>query len=212
MTALALLLLFINLSSLALSAEAPQQPLPFSHKSHAGALKMKCKMCHLNPDPGEMMTIAPATTCMQCHATIKADSPAIQKLAEFAKNGREVKWVRVYQIPSYVIFSHRTHLEAGSKCEECHGKVEGRDQLFREADISMGGCMNCHRARKASIDCLSCHEQQPPNYLTRAAGVRRDYELTCYARCRPAVTITVRSSLFKKRNAIIGLHPWRPGD
>jgi hypothetical protein len=138
----------------------PPQPLPFSHKVHAGDLKLQCKMCHVNPDPGEMMTFAPASKCMSCHSTIKADSPAIQKLAEAVKANREIKWARVYQIPGYVFFSHRAHLEAGGTCVECHGPVNTREQLFRETDISMGGCMNCHRAKKASLDCTYCHEQR----------------------------------------------------
>lgn len=136
----------------------PQQPIPFSHKVHAGTLKLKCKMCHPNPDPGEVMKVAAPSVCMQCHSSIKTDSPAIQKLAAFAKNGKEIKWVRVYEIPSYVSFSHRTHLEAGNTCQECHGPVETRDVLAKEGDISMTGCMNCHRAKKASNDCTFCHE------------------------------------------------------
>ncbi len=117
-------------------------------------------MCHPNPDPGEAMRIAAASVCMQCHAAIKADSPAIQKLAAFAKSGREVPWVRVYQVPGYVFFSHRTHLNARNTCEECHGPVAEREQLEKERNISMGACMECHRLKKASIDCTFCHEQQ----------------------------------------------------
>lgn len=140
------------------AATAPVQPIPFSHKAHVGDLKLPCKMCHPNPDPGEAMKIAAPSTCMQCHSAIKTDSPAIQKLAEFAKAGSDVPWVRVYQIPSYVSFSHRAHLRAGNACVDCHGQVATRDQLSRETDISMGGCMNCHRLKKASIDCTFCHE------------------------------------------------------
>jgi len=146
------------LSAWAAAAQAPEQPIPFSHAKHAGALKLKCKMCHPNPDPGEVMKIAAASVCMQCHSSIKADSPAIQKLASFAKNDREIKWVRIYEIPSYVAFSHRTHVQAGNTCQECHGPVETRDVLTKEADISMTGCMNCHRAKKVSNDCTFCHE------------------------------------------------------
>ena len=135
-----------------------EQPIPFSHKQHVGTVKLKCKMCHPNPDPGEIMKIAAASVCMQCHSSIKTDSPHIQKLAAFAKNDREIKWNRVYAIPAYVSFSHRTHLEAGNTCQECHGPVETRDVLAKEGDISMTGCMNCHRAKKASNDCTFCHE------------------------------------------------------
>jgi len=137
---------------------APVQPIPFSHKVHAGTMKLQCKMCHPNPDPGETMTIAKPATCMQCHSAIKPDSPAIQKLAQADKSGRPIPWVRVYEIPSFVSFSHRTHLEKGNTCQECHGPVAERDRLYREVDLSMGGCMECHRVKKAGLDCSFCHE------------------------------------------------------
>jgi hypothetical protein len=138
----------------------PEQPIPFSHKAHAGALKLKCKMCHPNAGSGETMQIAKAATCMQCHSAIKTESPAIQKLAAFAKDDREIRWARVYEIPSYVNFSHKTHLDAANTCEDCHGHVAEKEQLFHEGDISMGACMNCHRLKKVSIDCTFCHDER----------------------------------------------------
>jgi hypothetical protein len=95
---------------------------------------------------------------MQCHSTVKTESPAIQKLAASAKEDRPIEWVRVYHLPSFVDFSHRAHLAAGNTCEDCHGKVAERDRLYRETDISMAGCLNCHRAKKAGVDCSFCHE------------------------------------------------------
>lgn len=136
----------------------PPQPIPFSHRLHAGTLDLDCKQCHPNPDPGETMRIAPASTCMQCHASVKSSSPAIQTLAAAAGEGREIRWARVYQVLPYVFFSHRAHAETGNTCAECHGKVEERDALYREGDITMGGCMDCHRAKKASLDCTYCHD------------------------------------------------------
>jgi hypothetical protein len=136
----------------------PEQPIPYSHKKHVGELKLKCNMCHPSRDPGESMGIPQASTCMQCHSSVKTDSPAIQKLTEFAKANRSIPWQRVYQIPSYVFFSHKEHLTAGATCATCHGNVAEREQLFREADISMGGCMNCHRVKNAKLDCSYCHE------------------------------------------------------
>ena len=139
------------------AADPPPQPIPYSHKQHL-ALGLKCKDCHAMPDPGEMMGIPAAVKCMTCHESVKKDSPAIQKLAAYARDKRSPPWARVYQIPSYVLFSHKAHLESGATCETCHGKVAERDRLWRETDISMGGCMNCHRANKASLDCTYCHE------------------------------------------------------
>lgn len=137
----------------------PEQPIPFSHKQHAGAQQLKCATCHKNPDPGERMGLATAALCMQCHEEVKTDSPAIQKLAGFAKDKREIKWVRVYEIPSYVFFSHRAHLTAGSTCADCHGEVKELEQMYRAKEINMASCVNCHQAKGASFDCTFCHEK-----------------------------------------------------
>lgn len=104
------------------------------------------------------MTFPATSYCMSCHRFTKTDSPAIQKLAAFDRNHQEIPWVRVYKLPDYVSFSHRTHLNASVKCEECHGQVSQRDRLFVESDLSMAGCMACHKNRKASLECDSCHE------------------------------------------------------
>lgn len=138
---------------------APEQPIPYSHRQHV-ALGLKCSDCHTMPDPGELMTFPATAKCMTCHASMKTGSPAIEKLASFHREKRPVPWARVYQIPSYVFFSHQAHLEAGGTCEGCHGPVGERDKLWKERDISMGACMDCHRARKASLDCNYCHESR----------------------------------------------------
>src|ERR1041385_8514850 len=98
-------LLFCLGAAAAQSPEPRVQPVAFSHKVHAGTLKLKCKMCHANPDPGETMGIAAASVCMQCHSAIKTDSADVQKIAAAAKANRPLAWVRVYWIPSYVNFS-----------------------------------------------------------------------------------------------------------
>ncbi len=137
----------------------PVQPIPFSHKLHVGANNLKCATCHKNPDPGEKMGLASAALCMQCHSDVKTDSPAIQKLAEYAKDKREIKWRRVYEIPSYVFFSHRSHLTAGATCTTCHGEVKELEQMYKTKEINMASCMNCHAENKASTDCTFCHEK-----------------------------------------------------
>jgi hypothetical protein len=144
----------------AMAADPPEQPIPFSHKLHTGTVKLQCKMCHPNPDPGESMTIAPVATCMQCHTAVKKDSPAIQKLARFAADGKEVPWKRVYQIPNYVSYSHRIHLNAKAVCSDCHANVAESEAVSKEGDISMGACMTCHQMRKASFDCHFCHDSR----------------------------------------------------
>src|SRR3954454_3222861 len=67
----------------AFPAEAPVQPIPYSHKQHL-AMGLKCANCHEMADPGEMMGIRAAAKCMACHQSVKKESASIQKLAAFA--------------------------------------------------------------------------------------------------------------------------------
>ena len=147
----------------------PEQPIPFSHKQHAGALKLKCKMCHPNAGSGETMQIATASTCMQCHSAIQTDSPAIQKMAAFAKDNREIPWARVYEIPSYVNFSHKTHLDAAITCENCHGRVAERE--------SAGNARAETAARAAAVEAVLARldeiEQAADGQKPAAAALRR---------------------------------------
>lgn len=135
----------------------PAQPVPFSHKQHAGTLKMPCEYCHTLSRSGETLMIPRASFCMQCHQTIATDNPSVKKLADYAKTDRTIPWVRIYELPSFVSFSHKVHLQHGATCEECHGEVAERVQIYKESDISMATCVNCHRAKQASIDCSTCH-------------------------------------------------------
>ena len=136
------------------------QPLPFSHKTHTDVAKLACKDCHTMPDPGEFAGIPATTKCMGCHVAVKTDSPHIAKLTALHKEKRPVPWVRVYEIPGYVFFSHKVHTDAGAKCDTCHGPVGERSVLTKEVKHNMGTCMACHQQNKASIDCTYCHEKR----------------------------------------------------
>jgi len=137
---------------------APVQPIPYSHKKHL-ALGLECRQCHVNPDPGEMMTFPATAICMSCHQAVATDKPAIQKLAAFAAAGTPVPWVRVYDTPEYVFWSHAAHLTAKVDCVECHGKVADLDVMQQVTDVvTMLGCRRCHDARQVFTDCGDCHE------------------------------------------------------
>ena len=81
-----------------------------------------------------------------------------QKLAEYARSGEEIPWVRVYRLPDYVYWRHGSHLEAEVECAECHGPVAERDVIRLETNVTrMLGCQTCHDKRQAFTDCAACH-------------------------------------------------------
>jgi hypothetical protein len=111
------------------------------------------------PDPGYDAGFPPTAKCMECHRSIKKDSPPIQKLALFQEEDRPVPWVQVYQIPDYLDFSHKVHLaKATVTCETCDSPVRDRDVIRRETDISMGWSIDCHRTNNAPVACNVCHD------------------------------------------------------
>jgi len=136
----------------------PEQPIPYSHKTHL-TLGLKCLDCHAIKEPGFAAGYPAEEKCMACHAAVKTDSPHIQKLAAFAKEGKSVPWEKIYRVPDYVWFAHASHhTDAGISCETCHGPVAERQVMFKEKPTSMTSCMSCHAQHGAPNDCDFCHD------------------------------------------------------
>lgn len=53
---------------------APDQPIKFSHATHAGIQKIDCQYCHDGARRSKHSVIPAANTCMNCHAAIKEGS------------------------------------------------------------------------------------------------------------------------------------------
>ena len=151
---------------------APAQPIPFRHKLHL-SLGLQCKSCHTNPEPGKLMTFPATGTCMSCHRSVARNTPSIRQLADFAKSGKTIPWVRVYVLTPGVTWTHRKHLEAGLQCENCHGQVEQMDSMSEATSVTaMGVCINCHTQNKAPTTCQTCHAwpaKLPPVHASHKA-------------------------------------------
>ncbi len=53
---------------------APEQPIKFSHQTHAGLQKIDCQYCHDGARRSKHSVIPAANTCMNCHRAIKVGS------------------------------------------------------------------------------------------------------------------------------------------
>jgi hypothetical protein len=96
---------------------------------------------------------------MICHTSERTESPEIQKLAAFSERGEQPPWVRTYwfEQEAAVFFTHKPHMRAGVECSTCHGDLGSAHRVRREVNQTMGWCINCHRAKQASVDCYICH-------------------------------------------------------
>jgi hypothetical protein len=152
----------------------PDQPLAFSHRRHAGELKIDCRYCHWTVDTAAHAAVPRLSVCMRCHRQVQPkDSQGnvrreLAKLLEAWEQGRPIAWENVHILADFVHFDHSRHLAAGLECQRCHGPVEGMERLRRWSPLVMGWCLDCHRvspaepradglATQAPDNCTACH-------------------------------------------------------
>lgn len=124
----------------------PTQPIPFSHKLHAGELGMDCLYCHTSAEYSKHATVPSVESCMGCHSVVRTDRETIQTLTEYYESGEPVPWVRIHSLPDHAYFNHALHVNAGVACQECHGPIQEMEVVYQYVDTSMGWCMSCHRS------------------------------------------------------------------
>jgi hypothetical protein len=150
----------------------PVQPIPFSHKHHAGDFEIECLYCHTGTDRSSAAGVPSVEVCMGCHAQFPAgydEFEGIRVLKQDWEEQRPTEWERVYWLPDYVRFRHNRHIAAGIECQACHGEVAEMEKISKIKDtkwwpwllpthtLEMGWCIKCHRQNGVSQDCYTCH-------------------------------------------------------
>jgi len=129
----------------------PEQPVPFSHKLHAGQLQIHCQYCHAGVEKSAHSPVPTTQTCMNCHTAVKAESPKLKLVRDSYETGNPISWVRIHKIPDYAHFNHSRHIRAQIDCKSCHGPIEEMGVVSQAKPLSMGWCLDCHRNPEAKI-------------------------------------------------------------
>ncbi len=152
-----------------------EQPIAYSHMLHAGTLEIDCQYCHVNARRSIHAGVPATQICMNCHSVVGSEGrPELEKLKEYYANGEEIPWQKVHDVPDFVHFSHKRHVQGGVECEECHGDVRNEMTVaYRVSELTMGWCLDCHEnhpkvdenygaeaeLRRAELkDCWTCHK------------------------------------------------------
>lgn len=135
---------------------APDQPIKFSHKVHAGDNRIDCKYCHHTAEFSKSAGIPSMELCMNCHLLVREGRHSgkfeISKVIDANETKKPVEWVRVHNLPDYVFFSHAQHVGVATvDCKDCHGPVAEMDIMRQHSDLSMGWCINCHRETQVNF-------------------------------------------------------------
>jgi len=163
-SAAAILILLICISVMAVGNRSYDQPIEFNHYKHFVELDVECQFCHQTVAENDVAGLPNIDICIFCHEEgVVNENPrfheVVQIIREYSRRQEKIKWNRIYDSPSHVIFSHRIHVGAGVECESCHGitgkskRPSGQPEL-----ISMESCMDCHRKSNVETDCLICHK------------------------------------------------------
>lgn len=138
-----------------------RQPIEFSHKIHVEKSKTPCELCHIYARRSTVSGVPPMSLCYGCHkyrlipGSDDRVRKAIFKLLEIEKQGRPIKWKKIYDLPDHIYFSHKRHIQVGMDCTDCHGEIFKHDTLSMKTmitDLSMGWCLKCHKEGLAAAD------------------------------------------------------------
>jgi mono/diheme cytochrome c family protein len=151
---------------------APEQPIAYSHKLHAGDLGIDCKYCHVGVEKGKNATIPSLNTCMNCHKGVQnvggepGISDEIQKIytaldydpaglpgQRYGDNPKNIKWVRIHNLPDLAYFNHSQHVKVGGiECQKCHGPIEKMEVVQQWSTLQMAWCIDCHRETEIDME------------------------------------------------------------
>lgn len=135
----------------------PVQPIKFPHDLHAGAMKIDCQYCHSGAYKSKNASIPSLNVCMNCHKTVKTESPEIQKIyaalgydpktAKYdSTKSRPMQWIRIHNLPDFAYFNHSQHVKVGKiKCQTCHGPVQTMKEVYQYSPLTMKWCIQCHK-------------------------------------------------------------------
>jgi hypothetical protein len=147
---------------------APIQPVAFSHKLHAGTMRIDCNYCHTSVTSSPQASVPAVSLCMNCHTVARKNKPEIIKLTKYYEEGVALPWKRVHKVPDYAYFNHSSHVNRGIDCANCHGQVESMDVVNQVSEFTMGACLKCHRSAQETLSnvpgikrgpeyCSACH-------------------------------------------------------
>lgn len=146
---------------------APDQPIKFSHALHVTQNKIDCRYCHSGAEKSKNAGIPSPNLCMNCHKYVQSGpkygkeeiakiyssigwDPATQ---QYSKPQKPIEWIRIHNLPDLAYFNHSQHTVVGKvACETCHGPVGEMEVMKQFSPLTMGWCINCHRATEVKAE------------------------------------------------------------
>jgi hypothetical protein len=164
-----------------------EQPVPFSHQHHVGALGIDCRYCHVSVEDSSFADIPPTSTCMHCHSQMWAAAPELAPVRDSYRTKRSIQWTKVYELPEFVYFDHSIHIHKGIGCSTCHGRVDHMPLTWQAPPLTMSWCLNCHRNPEQYVrpvsEVFDDSYRPPANQISLGTQLVRQYHIRKLTSC-----------------------------
>lgn len=161
--------------------EVVEQPIQFSHAHHAGGEGFDCRYCHTSVETSSFAGIPSTSICMNCHSQIWTNAPILEPVRASFRDGTNLEWVRVNDLPDFVYFSHQIHVRQGVGCATCHGRVDQMPLMLQAAPLLMEWCIGCHRAPEKYLrprsEVFNMAYVPPANQLELGQRLKAEYNV-----------------------------------
>lgn len=145
---------------------APEQPIAFSHRIHAGELQMDCRYCHTGVEKSRHAGIPAVGICMNCHKTVSARWEEVR--AESAAADAEGRPPRKVVSPEIRKIYDALGLDKELK-RDPKKKAPGIEWV-KVYDLPDFTYFNHGRHVTSGVDCTACHG--PVSTMDRIRQVR----------------------------------------
>lgn len=166
---------------------APLQPVPFSHRHHAGELGIDCRYCHTSVEKSSFAGVPPTQTCMTCHSQIWTNAAMLEPVRESYRTNKSLSWTRVNALPEFVYFDHSIHVSKGVGCTTCHGPIAQMPLTYREGTLYMSWCLNCHRQPENYVrpksEVFNPFYEAPKDHLEKGKELVAEYKIKSLQNC-----------------------------
>ncbi len=128
-----------------------EQPVAFDHRHHVADAGIDCRYCHDTVERSRYAGLPASSVCMSCHGQVWNGSPLLAPVRRSYYENQPIPWNRVHRLPGFVCFDHSIHVQKGVGCVTCHGHVDEMAAVYQVAPLTMGWCLDCHRAPEAHL-------------------------------------------------------------
>ncbi len=158
-----------------------EQPIQFSHAHHVGGVGLDCRYCHTSVETSAFAGIPPTKTCMNCHSQIWSTAPILEPVRASFRDNVNLNWIRVYDLPDFVYFSHKIHVKQGVGCATCHGEIDKMPLTYQANSLLMEWCLDCHRAPEKYLrprdEVFNMAYEAPTNQLELGLALKKQYNV-----------------------------------